>query len=149
MALAAATFYLAKPSCFCFTPKIPFPSNSRVLSSRCSRFGTLKPKAGLSQFLNIVETTSSYIQLPLQLELQEPSNALSLPTWAVHVSSVVEWIIAMALVWQYGEKSGYEAWKGLSWGMVSFYFFNCFKRFLFSCYNYYEIDEMSYFVSVK
>ncbi|KAF5182636.1 Ycf49-like protein [Thalictrum thalictroides] len=52
------------------------------------------------------------------LQLSEPENALSLPTWAIHVSSVVEWIIAMALVWQYGEKSGYEAWKGLSWGMV-------------------------------
>lgn len=26
---------------------------------------------------------------------------------------------AMVLVWQYGEKSGYESWKGLSWGMVS------------------------------
>lgn len=25
----------------------------------------------------------------------------------------------MALVWQYGEKSGFESWKGLSWGMVS------------------------------
>ncbi|KAJ0087524.1 hypothetical protein Patl1_07171 [Pistacia atlantica] len=25
----------------------------------------------------------------------------------------------MALVWQYGEKSEYEAWKGLSWGMVT------------------------------
>ncbi|EEF51027.1 conserved hypothetical protein [Ricinus communis] len=24
----------------------------------------------------------------------------------------------MALVWQYGEKSGFESWKGLSWGMV-------------------------------
>ncbi|XP_051118988.1 uncharacterized protein LOC127243150 isoform X2 [Andrographis paniculata] len=48
----------------------------------------------------------------------EPSNALSLPTWAIHVSSVVEWITAMALVWQYGEKSGYESWKGLSWGML-------------------------------
>ncbi|KAL7150188.1 hypothetical protein ABFS83_05G093800 [Erythranthe nasuta] len=52
------------------------------------------------------------------LFLNEPSNALSLPTWAVHVSSVVEWATAMGLVWQYGEKSGYESWKGLSWGMV-------------------------------
>ncbi|KAI3522520.1 hypothetical protein L1887_00365 [Cichorium endivia] len=52
------------------------------------------------------------------LQLVEPSNALSLPTWAIHVSSVVEWIAAMILVWQYGEKSGYESWKGLSWGMV-------------------------------
>lgn len=27
----------------------------------------------------------------------------------------------MALVWQYGEKSGFESWKGLSWGMVSYF----------------------------
>ena len=26
----------------------------------------------------------------------------------------------MILVWQYGEASGYESWKGLSWGMVSY-----------------------------
>ncbi|XWS61885.1 hypothetical protein CRYUN_Cryun07bG0162900 [Craigia yunnanensis] len=52
------------------------------------------------------------------LLLSEPANALSLPTWAIHVSSVVEWITAMALVWQYGEKSGFESWKGLPWGMV-------------------------------
>ncbi|CAF1701346.1 unnamed protein product [Brassica napus] len=33
-------------------------------------------------------------------------NALSLPTWAVHVSSVVEWITAMALAERctYGER---------------------------------------------
>ncbi|XP_010540176.2 PREDICTED: uncharacterized protein LOC104814025 [Tarenaya hassleriana] len=52
------------------------------------------------------------------LQLSEPANALSLPTWAVHVSSVVEWATAMVLVWRYGERKGYEAWKGLSWGMV-------------------------------
>nr|GMD97673.1 ycf49-like protein [Ipomoea batatas] len=52
------------------------------------------------------------------VQFAEPANALSLPTWTIHVSSVVEWVIAMALVWQYGEKSGYESWKGLSWGMV-------------------------------
>ncbi|CAN4127448.1 unnamed protein product [Withania somnifera] len=51
-------------------------------------------------------------------QFNEPSNALSLPTWVIHVSSVVEWITAMALVWQYGEKSGNASWKGLSWGMV-------------------------------
>ncbi|KAJ8498813.1 hypothetical protein OPV22_009365 [Ensete ventricosum] len=50
--------------------------------------------------------------------LQEPENALSLPTWAIHVSSVIEWVTAMALVWQYGEKSGFQTWKGLTWGMV-------------------------------
>ncbi|XP_052153826.1 uncharacterized protein LOC127771922 isoform X1 [Oryza glaberrima] len=48
----------------------------------------------------------------------EPANALSLPTWAVHVSSVAEWVTAMALVWDYGERTGLKGWKGLSWGMT-------------------------------
>ncbi|KAJ0017000.1 hypothetical protein Pint_10577 [Pistacia integerrima] len=37
---------------------------------------------------------TSAAELPLlasSLQLSEPSNVLSLPTWAVHVSSVVEW----------------------------------------------------------
>ncbi|CAI9288953.1 unnamed protein product [Lactuca saligna] len=69
----------------------------------------------------LMGATAVAAELPLlgsSLQLVEPSNALSLPTWAIHVSSVVEWITAMILVWQYGEKSGYESWKGLSWGMV-------------------------------
>jgi len=36
----------------------------------------------------------------------EPVNALSLPTWAVHVSSTVEWGVAMYLVWRYAEVTG-------------------------------------------
>ena len=36
----------------------------------------------------------------------EPANALSLPTWAIHVSSVVEWTTAMALMWRYAEVTG-------------------------------------------
>lgn len=31
------------------------------------------------------------------LHLSEPANALSLPTWAVHVSSVVEWFLSFHL----------------------------------------------------
>lgn len=64
------------------------------------------------------ESASAATELQSSLLFNEPQNALSLPTWAIHVSSVVEWITAMALVWQYGEKSGNESWKGLSWGMV-------------------------------
>ncbi|KAL5828155.1 hypothetical protein ACOSQ4_019952 [Xanthoceras sorbifolium] len=51
---------------------------------------------------------ASAAELPLlasSFQLTEPANALSLPTWAIHVSSVVEWIAAMSLVWQYGEES--------------------------------------------
>ncbi|WVZ65601.1 hypothetical protein U9M48_014934 [Paspalum notatum var. saurae] len=55
---------------------------------------------------------------PALAALSEPANALSLPTWAVHVSSVAEWVTAMWLVWEYGERTGIKGWKGLSWGMV-------------------------------
>ena len=36
----------------------------------------------------------------------EPGNALSLPTWAIHVSSVVEWVTAQVLFWRYAEITG-------------------------------------------
>jgi hypothetical protein len=48
----------------------------------------------------------------------EPANALSLPTWAIHVSSVTEWVAAMALMWKYAEVSGNPRWKGMTWGMM-------------------------------
>ncbi len=45
-------------------------------------------------------------------------NALSLPTWMIHVSSVLEWIAAIALVWRYAEVSERSHWRALSWGML-------------------------------
>ncbi len=79
----------------------------------------------------------------------EPANALSLPTWVIHVASgalarrahqqrsltaltwpgicarrharrnaVAEWVIAMDLVWKYGDATGRPEWKGLTWGML-------------------------------
>lgn len=45
-------------------------------------------------------------------------HALSIPTWMVHVSSVIEWIAAIWFIWQYAEASGYLAWRTLSFGML-------------------------------
>ncbi|KAK3012972.1 hypothetical protein RJ639_010427 [Escallonia herrerae] len=48
--------------------------------------------AGLA--VSAIVSPASAAELPLlgsSLQLSEPSNALSLPTWAIHVSSVVEW----------------------------------------------------------
>ncbi|MEM9908942.1 MAG: DUF2499 domain-containing protein, partial [Cyanobacteria bacterium P01_D01_bin.44] len=43
---------------------------------------------------------------------------LSIPTWIVHVSSVVEWIAAIWFIWQYAELSQQLAWRTLSFGML-------------------------------
>lgn len=48
----------------------------------------------------------------------EPVNALSIPTWMIHFSSVFEYLFAMSLVWKYSETTGNETWKGLTWGML-------------------------------
>lgn len=46
------------------------------------------------------------------LGFTEPANALSLPTWVIHISSLLEWLVAMGLVWRVGLASGNERWKG-------------------------------------
>ncbi len=45
-------------------------------------------------------------------------HALSIPTWIIHISSVVEWIAAIWLIWTYGEVSGDRNWRVLSYGML-------------------------------
>ena len=48
----------------------------------------------------------------------EPANALSVATWAIHVSSVLEYLVAMRLVWGLADRTGTTAWRGLTWGML-------------------------------
>lgn len=48
----------------------------------------------------------------------EPVNALSLPTWAIHFSSVFEFLFAMGIIWDYAKVTGNEKWKGMTWGMI-------------------------------
>lgn len=48
----------------------------------------------------------------------EPANALSIPTWAIHFSSVFEYLFAMNLIWRFSETTQNDTWKGLTWGML-------------------------------
>jgi hypothetical protein len=48
----------------------------------------------------------------------EPVNALSVPNWMVHWSTVFEFLFAMSLAWRYADASGNPRWKGLTWGML-------------------------------
>jgi hypothetical protein len=47
-------------------------------------------------------------------------HALSFPTWIIHISSVLEWAIAMWLIWSYSKIYPQFAreWKGLALGML-------------------------------
>jgi Protein of unknown function (DUF2499) len=45
-------------------------------------------------------------------------HSLSLPTWIIHISSVLEWITAMSLIFTYSERFDRPYWRNLSWGML-------------------------------
>ena len=45
-------------------------------------------------------------------------HTLSIPTWIIHISSVIEWIAAIWLIWNYGELTGNRAWWALSFAML-------------------------------
>ncbi|BAZ43511.1 hypothetical protein NIES4102_05120 [Chondrocystis sp. NIES-4102] len=45
-------------------------------------------------------------------------HALSIPTWIIHVSSVLEWVAAIYYIWQYGEITGDRSWHNLSFAML-------------------------------
>ena len=82
----------------------------------------------------------------LGLAFQEPENALSIPTWAIHFSSVFEWIFAMRLVWDYAEVSKDESWKGLTWGMLPLH-----ASGLAACtyHFFYNSQDLSFLVALQ
>ncbi|MBF2090110.1 MAG: DUF2499 domain-containing protein [Synechococcales cyanobacterium K44_A2020_017] len=45
-------------------------------------------------------------------------HALSIPTWIIHVSSVIEWIVAIWLIWVYSGVSQNPAWRYLAIAML-------------------------------
>jgi hypothetical protein len=54
----------------------------------------------------------------IKLSLIPTMHALSIPTWIIHISSVIEWIAAIWLIWTYAEVTQNQAWRALSLGML-------------------------------
>ncbi|MDS3861487.1 DUF2499 domain-containing protein [Thermosynechococcaceae cyanobacterium BACA0444] len=45
-------------------------------------------------------------------------EALSIPTWVIHISSVLEWMAAIVLIWRFGELHPQQGWKWLALAML-------------------------------
>jgi hypothetical protein len=48
----------------------------------------------------------------------DPVNSLSIPTWVVHSSSLLEWLYAMKLAWEHADFSKNPKWRSLTWAMI-------------------------------
>ena len=44
-------------------------------------------------------------------------QSLSLPTWIIHISSVIEWGLAIWLIWTYDKQHPNRGWRGLALAM--------------------------------
>jgi hypothetical protein len=99
-------------------PKLIAGGVALAFAATCA-FGTKLGIEGHSAFLfglgNLPADTVS--SLPFVMH-SEPENALSIPTWAIHFSSVFEFLFAMDIIWKFAETTGNEKWKGLTWGML-------------------------------
>lgn len=48
----------------------------------------------------------------------EPKNALTVGTWIIHISSLVEFLVAMGYCWKWSDISNNMRWRGLTWGLL-------------------------------
>lgn len=48
----------------------------------------------------------------------EPANALTVACWIIHVSSLVEFLVAMGFCWRWADVVDNPTWKGLTWGLI-------------------------------
>lgn len=73
---------------------------------------------------SIISDQGSYSKIDVVFTVSIPflckiaMHVLSIPTWIIHISSVLEWITAIWLVWSYGDVVGDRTWRWLSWGML-------------------------------
>jgi len=64
---------------------------------------------------------NGFMDLPKELVTfgnPEPDNALTVACWIIHVSSLVEFLVAMGFAWRWADISGNPKWKGLTWGLL-------------------------------
>lgn len=65
---------------------------------------------------------NGFMDLPFSLEglggHPEPDNALTVATWIIHVSSLVEFLVVMGYCWRWADVVSNPTWKGLTWGLI-------------------------------
>ena len=65
---------------------------------------------------------NGFLDLPIAFESfgahAEPDNALTIATWIIHVSSLVEFLVAMGFCWRWADLVKNPTWKSLTWGLL-------------------------------
>ena len=88
------------------TPKFVAGGIALAFAATCA-LGTKLGFEGHSAFLYGIGNlpADTVTSLPFVMH-SEPENALSIPTWAIHCSSVIEFLFAMDIIWKFSETTG-------------------------------------------
>ena len=102
-----------------WTPRLIALGIAGIFAVSCATLtGTLQAHTPFLAGIGNLPDTFLYNSLSPYISHAEPTNALSIPTWAIHFSSVLEYLFAMNLVWKFAAATGQPAWRGLTWGML-------------------------------
>ena len=63
---------------------------------------------------------NGFMDIPFQLNARhpEPENALTVACWIIHITSLVEFLVAMGFCWRWADVSNNPKWRGLTWGLL-------------------------------
>lgn len=87
------------------------PIVTTYISSDASSFVPDIHSPYLGGFLDL----SDYLRLPI---INEPTNALTIATWIIHISSVVEFLVAMGFAWEWAILTNIYEYKTLTLALV-------------------------------
>lgn len=99
-------------------PKAIALGTAAAFAAACAVGPSLGFEAHSAFLLGLGDLPQSVVESLPWVTHSDPVNSLSIPTWAIHFSSVFEFLFAMGIIWDFSKTTGNEAWKGLTWGML-------------------------------
>lgn len=105
----------------------PIPASVVSYDPMIKLVGGLTVVAAVTAFVPVImgaEVHTPYLMgfldLPFQLSATnpEPENALTVACWIIHITSLVEFLVAMGFCWRWADISNNPRWRGLTWGLI-------------------------------
>ena len=112
--------------------KIPLPSSATMWSPMIWLVTVLTGIAVATAVVPALNDPSvhtpylgGFLDLPTQFESSlispphtDPENSLTVATWIIHISSLVEFLVAMGFCWRWADVTQNPTWRGLTWGLL-------------------------------
>lgn len=97
-------------------PTTDHPKRPVARAGRCAVLGTAD--SGLQSVPGASFRRQLSGAISRLLLTERSMHALSLPTWWIHIASVIEWMLAIVAVERYGRRLGQSGWRLLALAML-------------------------------